>query len=187
MLLTNNIIRRIICIVIEYKTEKNITAIKILQDKRKQTTDKKRKITEQKKDNKQNILKGAGRMSFPISAGLLDSMVLSIVSREDTYGYEITQTMRKAVDVSESTLYPVLKRLQKSQMLETYDKEFMGRNRRYYHVTSKGAAQLNDYRNEWVEHKNKVDSILLNEQKTEDKTENDNKILKEEELLPQEA
>ena len=50
-------------------------------------------------------------MSFPISAGLLDSMVLAIVSTEDTYGYEITQTMRKAVDVSESTLYPVLKRL----------------------------------------------------------------------------
>ena len=47
-------------------------------------------------------------MSFPISAGLLDSMVLAIVSSEDTYGYEITQTMRKAVDVSESTLYPVL-------------------------------------------------------------------------------
>ena len=91
MLLTNNIIRRIICTVIEYKTGKNITAIKILQDKRKQTTDKeKKKITEQKKDNKQNSLKGAGRMSFPISAGLLDSMVLSIVSREDTYGYEIT-------------------------------------------------------------------------------------------------
>ncbi|MBQ2580284.1 MAG: PadR family transcriptional regulator [Ruminococcus sp.] len=128
-------------------------------------------------------------MSFPISAGLLDSMVLSIVSREDTYGYEITQTMRKAVDVSESTLYPVLKRLQKSQMLETYDKEYMGRNRRYYHVTTKGAAQLNDYRNEWVEHKNKVDSILLNEQKTANEKDNndDNKILKEEELLPQEA
>ena len=92
-------------------------------------------------------------MSFPISAGLLDSMVLAIVSCEDTYGYEITQTMRKAVDVSESTLYPVLKRLQKSQMLETYDKEYMGRNRRYYHVTAKGAAQLSSYRSEWLEHK----------------------------------
>lgn len=122
-------------------------------------------------------------MSFPISAGLLDSMVLAVVSREDTYGYEITQTMRKAVDVSESTLYPVLKRLQKSQMLETYDKEYMGRNRRYYHVTSKGAAQLSDYRSEWLDHKQKVDSILLNE-KTEDTKKN---TTEEEELLPQEA
>lgn len=122
-------------------------------------------------------------MSFPISAGLLDSMVLAVVSREDTYGYEITQTMRKALDVSESTLYPVLKRLQKSQMLETYDKEYMGRNRRYYHVTTKGAAQLSDYRSEWLDHKQKVDSILLND--TADNTLTKNK--KEEELLPQEA
>jgi PadR family transcriptional regulator PadR len=122
-------------------------------------------------------------MSFPISAGLLDSMVLAIVSLEDTYGYEITQTMRKAVDVSESTLYPVLKRLQKSQMLETYDKEYMGRNRRYYHVTTKGAAQLSDYRSEWIEHKQKVDSILLNDKTENTLTKND----KEEELLPQEA
>lgn len=128
-------------------------------------------------------MKGVVTMSFPISAGLLDSMVLAVVSREDTYGYEITQTMRKAVDVSESTLYPVLKRLQKSQMLETYDKEFMGRNRRYYHVTTKGAAQLSDYRSEWLDHKQKVDSILLND--TADNTLTKNK--EEEELLPQEA
>ena len=73
-------------------------------------------------------------MGFPISAGLLDSMVLSVVDREDTYGYEITPFIRSAVDVSESTLYPVLKRLQKNELLETYDKEYMGRNRRYYHV-----------------------------------------------------
>ena len=61
-------------------------------------------------------------MGFPISAGLLDSMVLSVVDREDTYGYEITQFIRSAVDVSESTLYPVLKRLQKNELLETYDR-----------------------------------------------------------------
>ena len=122
-------------------------------------------------------------MGFPISAALLDSMVLAIVEKEDTYGYEITQTMRKALDVSESTLYPVLKRLQKSQMLETYDKEYMGRNRRYYHVTTKGAAQLSDYRSEWLDHKQKVDSILLND--TADNTLTKNK--EEEELLPQEA
>ena len=50
-------------------------------------------------------------MGFPISAGLLDSMVLSVVDREDTYGYEITQFIRSAVDVSESTLYPVLQHI----------------------------------------------------------------------------
>ena len=123
-------------------------------------------------------------MSFPISAGLLDSMVLAIVEREDTYGYEITQTMRKAVDVSESTLYPVLKRMQKNQMLETYDKEFMGRNRRYYHVTEKGQLQLRDYKQQWKEHKRMVDSILLKE--TESKKE-EPKIEEKEDVLPQEA
>jgi PadR family transcriptional regulator PadR len=111
-------------------------------------------------------------------------MVLAIVEREDTYGYEITQTMRKAVDVSESTLYPVLKRLQKNQMLETYDKEFMGRNRRYYHVTEKGQLQLRDYKQQWKEHKQMVDSILLKE--TESKKE-EPKIEEKEDVLPQEA
>lgn len=102
-------------------------------------------------------------MGFPISAGLLDSMVLAVVQKEDTYGYEITQYIRRAVDISESTLYPVLRRLQKSDLLETYDKEYMGRNRRYYHVTPKGSEALTNYRHEWKEHKRKVDSILMNE------------------------
>lgn len=102
-------------------------------------------------------------MGFPISAGLLDSMVLSVVDKEDTYGYEITQYIRRAVDISESTLYPVLRRLQKSELLETYDKEYMGRNRRYYHVTSKGEEALADYRRQWCIHKRMVDSILMNE------------------------
>lgn len=102
-------------------------------------------------------------MGFPISAGLLDSMVLSVVDREDTYGYEITQYIRRAVDISESTLYPVLRRLQKNELLETYDKEYMGRNRRYYHVTQKGEEALTEYRREWQTHKQMVDSILLNE------------------------
>jgi len=102
-------------------------------------------------------------MGFPVSAGLLDAMVLSVVNREDTYGYEITQYLRRAVDVSESTLYPVLRRLQKNELLETYDKEYMGRNRRYYRVTQKGCTALTEYRDEWSQHKNKVDSILMNE------------------------
>ncbi|WP_295095333.1 PadR family transcriptional regulator [Ruminococcus sp.] len=102
-------------------------------------------------------------MGFSINAGLLDAMVLSIVQNNDTYGYEITQYLRKAVDISESTLYPVLRRLQKNELLETYDKEFMGRNRRYYRITSQGNNSLEEYREEWRSHKKKIDSILLNE------------------------
>ena len=102
-------------------------------------------------------------MGFSINAGLLDAMVLSIVQKNDTYGYEITQYLRKAVEISESTLYPVLRRLQKGELLETYDKEYMGRNRRYYRITAKGAETLEEYREDWLSHKKKIDSILMNE------------------------
>ena len=75
-------------------------------------------------------------MVFNTGAALLDAIVLAVVSREDegTYGYKITQDVRKAIDVSESTLYPVLRRLQKGEYLEVYDRQFDGRNRRYYKV-----------------------------------------------------
>ncbi|MBR6336637.1 MAG: PadR family transcriptional regulator [Ruminococcus sp.] len=99
-------------------------------------------------------------MGFPISAALLDSMVLAIVEKEDTYGYEITRNLREVADVSESTLYPVLRRLQKNMLLETYDREYMGRNRRYYRVTAKGITALDDYKKEWKHHKEMVDKIL---------------------------
>ena len=99
-------------------------------------------------------------MGFPISAALLDSMVLAIVEKEDTYGYEITRNLREVADLSESTLYPVLRRLQKNLLLETYDREYMGRNRRYYRVTAKGITALDDYRAQWQHHKEMIDSIL---------------------------
>ena len=108
-------------------------------------------------------------MGFPISAGLLDSMVLATVSLQDTYGYEITQSIRKAVDVSESTLYPVLRRLQKSGYLQTYDREYMGRNRRYYNITDSGRLALDSYKRDWQDHKDKVDSILMNVGDNDDK------------------
>lgn len=102
-------------------------------------------------------------MSFPVSAALLDALVLAVAAKEDTYGYKITQDIRSAVEVSESTLYPVLRRLQKEDNLEIYDKEFQGRNRRYYHVTDKGRATLDMYREDWKLHRKKVEAILLSQ------------------------
>lgn len=101
---------------------------------------------------------------FPISAALLDAMVLSLVSREETYGYRITQDMQAAAKVSESTLYPVLRRLQKSGALETFDRAYMGRNRRYYKITALGEAMLRQYRLDWKEHKCQIDQILGEEE-----------------------
>ncbi len=99
-------------------------------------------------------------MAFPVSSGLLDALVLAVVAKEDTYGYKITQEIREAIEMSESTLYPVLRRLQKDDCLETYDMEYMGRNRRYYKVTSKGSSQLNLYKQEWLDYKRKIDKVI---------------------------
>ncbi len=70
-------------------------------------------------------------MVFNTGAALLDAIVLSVVAqdKEGTYGYKITQEVRQVIEVSESTLYPVLRRLQKDQCLEAYDMECAGRNR----------------------------------------------------------
>lgn len=102
-------------------------------------------------------------MVFTAGSALLDAVVLSVVSLEGTYGYKITQDVRKIMDVSESTLYPVLRRLQKDGFLETYDMEFQGRNRRYYKITSNGMILLDNYRREWVSFRKGVDEILLGE------------------------
>ncbi|MDD2979486.1 MAG: PadR family transcriptional regulator [Hespellia sp.] len=101
-------------------------------------------------------------MVFNTGAALLDAIVLAVVSREDdgTYGYKITQDVRKALEVSESTLYPVLRRLQKDECLEVYDRQFDGRNRRYYKVTDRGMAQLKLYTTEWKNYSKKINILF---------------------------
>ncbi len=99
-------------------------------------------------------------MTYQLTAPLLDACVLGIVSQSDAYGYTLTQKVQEVVDISESTLYPVLRRLQKSEYLTTYDQPFEGRNRRYYSITDKGRELLNFYRTEWIGYKNKVDMLI---------------------------
>ena len=94
-------------------------------------------------------------MIFNTGSALLDAIVLAVVSKdaEGTYGYKITQDVRQAIDISESTLYPVLRRLQKEDCLEVYDMAIDGRNRRYYRLT-------NLYRGEWVTYSQKISQIF---------------------------
>lgn len=101
-------------------------------------------------------------MVFNTGAALLDAIVLAVVSQteEGTYGYKITQDVRGALEVSESTLYPVLRRLQKDGCLEVYDRQFDGRNRRYYKVTDKGRVQLDLYRTEWRNYSSKINGLF---------------------------
>ena len=101
-------------------------------------------------------------MIFNTGAALLDAIVLAVVSdsEEGTYGYKITKEVQQLIDVSESTLYPVLRRLQKEECLEIYDRAIDGRNRRYYKLTPKGDAQLNLYKVEWMRYSRKVTTIF---------------------------
>ena len=101
-------------------------------------------------------------MVFNTGAALLDAIVLAVVSRdpEGTYGYKITQEVRQVIELSESTLYPVLRRLQKDECLEVYDQECAGRNRRYYKITERGSAQLSLYENEWKRYSEKITSMF---------------------------
>ena len=99
-------------------------------------------------------------MTYQLTAPLLDACVLGIVNQEDSYGYTLTQKMRQVVDISESTLYPVLRRLQKAGQLRTYDAPFQGRNRRYYAITDAGKNLLDYYGKEWIAYKEKIDGLL---------------------------
>ena len=99
-------------------------------------------------------------MIYQLTAPLLDACVLGIVSKGDAYGYTLTQQVRELVDVSESTLYPVLRRLKKDKLLDTYDSSYQGRNRRYYSITEEGMDKLMLYRKEWENYKDKVDVLI---------------------------
>ena len=90
-------------------------------------------------------------MDFNTGTALLDAVVLAVVSGEPegSYGYRITQEVRKVIDLSESALYPVLRRLRREEYLDVYDREYGGRNRRYYKVTQTGMARLEQYKHAW--------------------------------------
>lgn len=98
--------------------------------------------------------------AFSVSTALLDAVVLACVAQGDTYGYELTHQIQSVFSISESTLYPVLRRLQKNEYLQTYDQPYQGRNRRYYRITVSGRALLEQYRKEWLNYKQQVDFFL---------------------------
>jgi PadR family transcriptional regulator PadR len=83
-----------------------------------------------------------------------------MLAQGDTYGYELTQRLREDLHVSESTLYPVLRRLQGGTFLRTYDVPHQGRNRRYYAITENGNSQLDGFRKDWSEFRNRIDGFL---------------------------
>ncbi|MDR0459248.1 MAG: PadR family transcriptional regulator [Coriobacteriales bacterium] len=99
-------------------------------------------------------------MGFPISASLLDACVLAQLHNKDSYGYEITNDLSERLQVSESTVYPVLRRLQTTGLLSTYDQPYQGRMRRYYSLSDEGIRQLEAYRDDWLQFTSNISDVL---------------------------
>ena len=90
-------------------------------------------------------------MDVQMKRGLLDVCVLAAIQSEDSYGYQIIKDIRPYVDVSESTLYPILRRLEEGRLLTVRSVEHNGRLRKYYHITDAGKARIDDFKRDWPE------------------------------------
>ncbi len=99
-------------------------------------------------------------MAITVNGSLMDLCVLSLAAREDLYGYKLTQQMKALFDISESSLYPVLRRLTKAGLLKTYDLPHDGRMRRYYALTDSGFQALSEYREEWESFAKKINDLV---------------------------
>ena len=90
-------------------------------------------------------------MDIQLKRGLLDVCVLAAIKSEDSYGYKIIKDMKPYIELSESTLYTILKRLETANMLTVRTAEHGGRLRKYYRITSEGRKRIEDFREEWKE------------------------------------
>ena len=90
-------------------------------------------------------------MDIQLKRGLLDVCVLAAIKSEDSYGYKIIKDMKPYIELSESTLYTMLKRLETADMLTVRTTEHEGRLRKYYHITQKGLNRIEDFKDEWKE------------------------------------
>ena len=88
-------------------------------------------------------------MDVQLKRGLLDVCVLAAIKNEDSYGYKIIKDLRPYVELSESTLYTILKRLETADMLTVRSVEHDGRLRKYYHITSAGLKRIEEFKKEW--------------------------------------
>ena len=90
-------------------------------------------------------------MDIQLKRGLLDVCVLSAIKNEESYGYKIIKDMKPYIEMSESTLYTILKRLELAGMLTVRTSEHGGRLRKYYHITQVGLRRIEDFKEEWRE------------------------------------
>lgn len=90
-------------------------------------------------------------MDAQLKKGVLDACVLTAISKQDSYGYQIVKDVSDYVEISESTLYPILKRLETAGALKTYSIEHNGRLRKYYRITPEGQRRINEFCDGWTQ------------------------------------
>ena len=90
-------------------------------------------------------------MDIQLKRGLLDVCVLAAIKSKDSYGYKIIKDMKPYLELSESTLYTILKRLEAADMLTVRTAEHDGRLRKYYHITDAGLKRIESFKDEWKE------------------------------------
>ena len=90
-------------------------------------------------------------MDNQLKRGILDACVLAAIRREDSYGYRIIKDLKPCIELSESTLYTILKRLESAKLLTVRSTEHSGRLRKYYHITRAGLKRLEEFKTEWRE------------------------------------
>ena len=88
-------------------------------------------------------------MDIQLKRGLLEVCVLSALLQEDSYGYKIIKDLQLCIEISESTLYPILRRLEAAGALNVYSAEHNGRLRKYYQITDTGRQKIQDFLDEW--------------------------------------
>lgn len=97
------------------------------------------------------LCKGRYSVDIQLKRGILDVCVLAAIKEEDSYGYKIIKDMKPYVEISESTLYPILRRLEAAELLTVRTAEHNGRLRKYYHITKAGLGRIEDFKEEWKE------------------------------------
>jgi PadR family transcriptional regulator PadR len=90
-------------------------------------------------------------MDIQLKRGLLDVLVLSAIKNQDSYGYKIIKDLKPCLEMSESTLYTILKRLEENKMLTVRTQEHDGRLRKYYHITDRGRERIQEFKSEWAQ------------------------------------
>ena len=90
-------------------------------------------------------------MDIQLKRGLLDVCVLAAIKSKDSYGYKIIKDMKPYLELSESTLYTILKRLEAADMLTVRTAEHVGRLRKYYHISDAGLKRIESFKDEWKE------------------------------------